>query len=242
MTPPITTIVGTGRIGTALAAMGEAVLVRRGESITTAEGPIYVCTRNDDLDAVVAATLPQRRRDLVFLQNGMLRSWLQHHQLQDNTQALIYFAVQAKGDQPVDGGGTVVWGRWAEALASRLQGAGLECSVVDRLSYGRQMVEKLLWNCIFGLLSQYYQLTVGEVVQKQRQTVELLVDELGPLAEQALAITLVNGVSDRLCNYSLAVADYRGAVKELAWRNGWFLKLAVTPKHRELLEAVGIEI
>lgn len=237
-----TTIIGKGRIGTALAAMGEAVMVGRNEPIATVEGPIYVCTRNDDLDAVVAATLPQRRPDLIFLQNGMLRTWLEHHNLQDNTQALIYFAVQSKGDTPVDGGGSVVWGRWAEALCQRLHSAQIDCRVVDRLSFNQQMLEKLLWNCIFGLLSQYYQLSVGEVVRQHPAAVEILVQELAPLAEAQLNLSLKPGVSQRLCDYALAVADYRGAVKELAWRNGWFLKLAITPRHRQYLEAVGITI
>ncbi len=66
--------------------------------------------------------------------------------------------------------------------------------------------------------------------------------ELAPLAEARLNLSLQPGVSQRLCDYALAVANYRGAVKELPWRNGWFLGIAVTPQHRHYLEAVGIPV
>ena len=35
-------------------------IIKRGEKIATSEGPIVVCTRNDDLQAVLDAT-PQNR-------------------------------------------------------------------------------------------------------------------------------------------------------------------------------------
>lgn len=56
-------IVGGGRVGQALQEMGSGddVLVKRGEPVPVDfEGPILVCTRNDDLDAVLEAT-PQSR-------------------------------------------------------------------------------------------------------------------------------------------------------------------------------------
>ena len=236
------TIVGAGRIGTALSQMCDATVVRRGEPVPSEEGPIYVCTRNDDLESVVGATLPQHRKDLVFLQNGMLQSWLDKHNLQDNTQALIYFAVQKLGDKPVDGGGSVVCGPWAETFAQMLQSAGIECTVVDRQTYKQQMVEKLLWNCIFGLLSQKHNTSVGQVVERYRHEVDELVKELAPLAEKKLHIRLKSGVAQRLCDYSMSVADYRGAVKELPWRNGWFLDIAHTPKHVQWLQQVGVSV
>ncbi len=57
-------IVGAGRVGQALEKMGlgRDVLVRRGEKVPEdSTGPIFVCTRNDDLDAVLQATPPSRR-------------------------------------------------------------------------------------------------------------------------------------------------------------------------------------
>ena len=54
------TIVGGGRIGNLLLELGVQgdALVRRGEPMPTSpsQGPIYVCTRNDGLASVVAAT------------------------------------------------------------------------------------------------------------------------------------------------------------------------------------------
>jgi len=48
---------------------------------------------------------------------------------------------------------------------------------------------------------------------------------------------------ERLCGYSLAIADYRGAVKEWPWRNGWFVTAAgpgALPVHAHWLAQAGI--
>lgn len=69
--PPATTatevvpavIVGGGRVGKALQDMGKGddLLVKRGEAVPLDfEGPILVCTRNDDLEAVLEATPKSR--------------------------------------------------------------------------------------------------------------------------------------------------------------------------------------
>jgi hypothetical protein len=52
-------IVGAGRVGQALERMGRGrdVVVRRGEKVSEhSTGPIFVCTRNDVLGAIVDAT------------------------------------------------------------------------------------------------------------------------------------------------------------------------------------------
>ena len=48
----------------------------------------------------------------------------------------------------------------------------------------------------------------------------------------------------RLCEYSLSIPEYRGAVKEWPWRNGWFVKQSharglAMPAHEEALQKVG---
>lgn len=56
-------IVGGGRVGRALQDMGSGddLLVKRGEAVPLDfEGPILVCTRNDDLDAVLDSTPKSR--------------------------------------------------------------------------------------------------------------------------------------------------------------------------------------
>jgi hypothetical protein len=49
--------------------------------------PILVATRNDALQGVVDGTPAERRRDLVFMQNGMLQPWQEARGLGDATQA-----------------------------------------------------------------------------------------------------------------------------------------------------------
>lgn len=56
-------IVGGGRVGRALQDLGNGddVLVKRGEPVPIDfAGPILVCTRNDDLEAVLEATPKSR--------------------------------------------------------------------------------------------------------------------------------------------------------------------------------------
>jgi len=63
-------IVGGGRVGRALQDMGtgEDLLVRRGEFVPLDfEGPIFVCTRNDDLESVLQSTPPSRWKGESFL-------------------------------------------------------------------------------------------------------------------------------------------------------------------------------
>lgn len=61
-------IVGGGRVGRALQDMGGGndVLVKRGEPVPLDfAGPILVCTRNDDLDAVLESTPKSRWSGMV---------------------------------------------------------------------------------------------------------------------------------------------------------------------------------
>ena len=60
-------IIGAGRVGQALEKMGggKDIVVKRGDSVPAdSTGPIYVCTRNDALDAVVEATPEHRRQGM----------------------------------------------------------------------------------------------------------------------------------------------------------------------------------
>lgn len=157
---PAAIIIGGGRIGNALQGMGDGrdVLIRRNQSIPTDfDGPIFVCTRNDDLDAVVESTPQSKRSDLVFFQNGMLDPWLESKGLADSSnQVLAYFAVAKLGETPVDGktetnpeGLTAATGKWAPAVASRLNAGGLSCKVVlaFKLIYLLRIVVLDLWCC-----------------------------------------------------------------------------------------------
>jgi len=233
------TIVGAGRIGTTLASiMSNGTVVRRGERIPAGTGPIIVCTRNDDLKAVVNHTPHHRRADLVFVQNGMLQSWLQSEELEDCTQALLYFAVSKVGEVPIDGGGSVVRGKWASEFTSLLARGDISCTVVNDQQYMAQVAEKFLWNCVFGVLCQYFDCSVGILCQQYEQETRLLIEELQGITARELGIVVDPAVSNRLLEYSMSIPHYQGAVKEWSWRNGWLWKRQKSPLHRQYLGAL----
>ncbi|CAN0278404.1 unnamed protein product, partial [Ascophyllum nodosum] len=160
-------IVGRGRIGNALFDMGggKDTLIGRGDEVPDGEGPIYVCTRNDDLENVISRTPVSRREDLVFLQNGVLRPLLEKHGLESNTQArttrqggwmlcqaLIYFAVSKKGETPLDGvtdanpeGLNSTCGKWANEFKERLAKSGLTCHVLPEDRRDRTALPRKRW-------------------------------------------------------------------------------------------------
>jgi hypothetical protein len=146
------TIIGAGRIGSLLEQGGESIMVGREDSIDpNGSGPIVVATRNDALDGIVEKCPENRRKDLVFTQNGYLDDFLESKGLLDNTQALLYLSVTAKGAKPVDGitsvnpeGLTAATGIHAQAFADRLAALGLKCNVVTPEEYRPAMFEKLM--------------------------------------------------------------------------------------------------
>lgn len=237
------TIVGGGRVGSALQDMGQEkdTIIGRDEAIQGPPGPIVVCTRNDALQDVVDRTPESRRKDLVFIQNGMLQPWLDERGLGDNTQVLVFFAVAKKGDPPTDGktdtnpeGLTAATGPWAEAFASRLHVAGLSCKVLGKEEYKKAMLEKLIWICSFMLVgTRHSGCTVGEVESRYREEVGQLICELASAGSAALEVELDEGYEERLCAYARSVAHFPTAVKEFQWRNGWFYGLTQEAEKQE---------
>lgn len=144
------TIIGGGRIGLHLFesnGLKDQLLKSRSDNLPDGDGPIYVCTRNNDLDEIIKKTPVKRREDLVFLQNGVLTNFLRERGLESNTQALIYYAVAKKGEAPIDGktdlnpeGLTAVTGKWANDFASRMTQAGLSCNIYDKQTWTVAMV------------------------------------------------------------------------------------------------------
>ncbi|XP_037469200.1 uncharacterized protein LOC119341431 [Triticum dicoccoides] len=232
-------VVGGGRVGQALLSMGPPaggdLLLRRGEALPPAApaGPILVSTRNDDLDAVLDATPRSRWRDLVFFQNGMLEPWLESKGLAGANQVLAYFAVSRLGEPPVDGitdanpqGLTAAFGAWAPAVAARLQNGGLTCKVLEKGAFEKQMLEKLIWISAFMLVgARHPGATVGAVEKEYRSEVSSLIFELASVAAAERGLSFDEGMEERLCAYSRAVAHYPTTVKEFKWRNGWFYSL-----------------
>ena len=230
-------IVGGGRIGKALEAMGggDDYLVKRGESVPIDfPGPIFVCTRNDDLDDVLKSTPKSRWSDLVFFQNGMLEPWFQSNGLNDADQVLAYMAVSKLGEPPVDGitdtnpeGLTAAFGKWGPAVAARLHAGGLSCKVLEKEPFQKQMLEKLIWISAFMLVgARHPGATVGAVEKDFRDEVISLIGELASAAAAEKGIVFEVGIEDRLCAYARAVSHFPTAVKEVKWRNGWFYSLS----------------
>lgn len=235
------TIVGAGRVGTFLAGIHEnSILVERFQKVPDGTGPIVVCTRNDDLLGVLKDIPEDRHCDLVFVQNGMLASWLDENGLSNATQALLYFAISKKGDVPVDGGGTLVTGPHATRFKNLLQEAGIAVKAVDSNTFKRGVAEKYLWNCIFGVLCQAIGCTVGQVVAFHSESFTELADELGPITAMGLGIELNAGWPERLVEYALSISDYEAAVKEWPWRNGWLWEIRQSPVHKRWLDRAGI--
>ncbi len=227
-------IVGGGRIGSTLASFGggKDVILKRGEPFPTepAEGPIFICTRNDALKGIIDATPEHRRGDLVFMQNGMLGPFLEENGLADATQVLLYLAVSKMGEAPIDGitdtnpeGLTAAKGKWADAFAARIAQGGLTCRTLEGDEYTKAMLEKHVWICAFMLCGALNGgVTVGEVESEHRDQLAGLVSELCSAGEAELGVKLEPGAIDRLCAYARSVAHFPTAVKEFEWRNGWF--------------------
>jgi len=221
-------------------------------------GPIYVCTRNDALAGVVAATPAHRRADLVFLQNGMLGDFLREQDLPEATQVLVYLAVSKLGEAPIDGitdtnpeGLTSACGPWAGAFAARLRKGGLTCHVRGAEEYAQAMLEKHVWICGFMLVGAMHGgITVGQVESSHSDQLRPLISQLCASGEAALGIKLAPGAYDRLAAYGRAVSHFPTAVKEFHWRNGWFHDISrravaegrpdPTPLHTAGLVQLGI--
>ncbi|XP_054782561.1 uncharacterized protein LOC129291831 isoform X2 [Prosopis cineraria] len=230
-------IVGGGRVGRALQDMGSGhdFLVKRGDPVPLDfQGPILVCTRNDDLDQVLEATPRSRWSDLVFFQNGMLDPWLESKGLNNADQVLAYFAVSKLGEAPIDGktdtnpeGLTAAYGKWASAVAGRLLAGGLSCKVLEKEAFQKQMLEKLIWICSFMLVgARNGGVSVGAVEKEFRSDVSKLIEQLASAAAGEKGLTFDEGMVERLCAYSRAVAHFPTAVKEFKWRNGWFYSIS----------------
>lgn len=246
-------IIGAGRIGGALARAaslrGEpCALVSRTaghEALTDgSEGPILLAVRNDALDAVLAQVPAARRGELVLVQNGMLRPWISDQNLLV-TRGLLFFAVASQGAPIQPGLPSPFTGPEADAVVDWLTRVGIDAVTVSADAFAEVELEKLIWNCAFGLLSQCFDVPVDGVVLAHGDVLAQLVGEFVAVGRASLGVDLsVAPLLSRLNQYSLSIAGYRGEVKEWPWRNGWFVESAhrlgvPTPQHDLLLRAVG---
>lgn len=226
-------VVGAGRVGHVLARAGGR-LVRRGEPLP--EGaPIVVCTRNDDVAAVIAATPPERRADLCFVQNGVLAPVLAAAGLGDATQGVLWFAAVDRSGHADPGPPSLFHGRHAASLVGALRSLGLPAEVLtDAEALRRAIHHKLLWNVVYGLLGERWRCPVGAVPEAQ---VRALVAELAPVLG-------VPADPEPHLAYAASIAGFPASLKEWDWRNGWVRERArqlgfATPQHDALLAEVG---
>merc|ERR1711988_151807 len=220
------------------------------------KGPIYVCTRNNVLEEIIQLTPENRKEALVFLQNGMLLPFLASYGLEKNTQVLVFFAVSKLGETPIDGitdknpeGLTAANGKWANDIAAILKENGqLTCHVLEDDKFQQAMYEKLIWICSIMLIGQTQAkltgetVTVGDVESKYKEEVSKLIIELKNGLENCNICNFTHTdqeeggkevyenndqvVVDRLLAYSRSVAHFPTGVKEIEWRNGYFLDLS----------------
>lgn len=253
--PRLGVIGATGRIGDLLvglaAAQGWQVFpVSRtrdtvGLERTGRRAPIVVCTRNDDLEGLVDRVHPERTRDLVFVQNGMVQPWLAEHGLAGSTQGVLYVAVPKVGDTPVGGGTSVFTGPWAEELAGLLAGGGISAEAVGPEAYAREVAVKLAWICTFGLLGEATGARVGQVATVHSDDVRALCEELQPLLAREPGLDLdATALSERLLAYGRSIPHFPSRLKEWRWRNGWVVSAAAAhglalPLHTAWLERAG---
>lgn len=214
------------------------------DAIERSTAPIFVAVRNDDLGDVLARVPSSHHSRLVFTQNGMLRPWLGEHGLAGNTRGLLFFAVPARGAPLEPGGESPFVGPHAAAVVQWLGRVGVPSAVTTPEAFASTELEKLLWNCCFGLLCEYTDGPVGAVVEKHDGLLTPLAEELLRWGMPAFGLHLDDGARsamiERLRAYSRSIPSYRGAVKEWQWRNGWFVGVADEPGlHEELLTMTG---
>jgi len=244
-----TIMIGGGRIGSLISQ--NAKLLGRNDPISTSidangSGPIFIATRNDVLESIVDDCPASRRKDLVFLQNGHLDNFLESKGLLDNTQVLLYLAVTALGEPPIDGitsvnpeGLTAATGIHSQAFADRLGDLGLKCNVLNAEEYRPAMFEKLIWIATYMLVGTAKDCSsVGQAGAEHTKLVQDVISELVSAISTKEGITFKPGSIERLAAYTDVVSNFPCAVKEFEWRNKYFYDLGddACPLHNGLLK------
>jgi ketopantoate reductase len=209
--------------------------------------PVLVLVRNADIDDVLARVPLHRRDDLVFVQNGALRSFFAERGLAGNTRGLLYFAVAKKGQDVVPGLPSPMCGPHGLAVARWMTELGIEAVEMPWARFGYYELEKLLWLVCHGILCEAHGgITVGELVQSHRDELHALVAELLPVGRATFHVEApADYVTERLVAYSLTIPSWGSSVKEWPYRNGWFAAQARshgidTPIHDGLIEQLGL--
>jgi len=225
-------VIGAGRIGRMFADLARAQghelrLLARGQAASGA-APILVCTRNDDLDAVLTQVPADRQPDLVFVQNGAVWPWLHAHGLEACTRGVLYVAVQRVGDPPVPGAASVFFGPHAATVVELMQGGGLSARVArDAVDMATQEGTKLAWICALGPLAGATGLTVGEVCTQHKGELAAICGEIAQVLALEPGVVLDPAeLTRRVVDYTQSIPHFRSGLKEWRWRNGWLVAAA----------------
>lgn len=238
-------IIGPGRIGTFLfqqAPPGTRLISREDDLATLSLEPTIITVRMSDLELVLSSLPPELLSGghLIFVQNGIYEQWLKTESVNRYTQMLLYFSVLHLGACPRDGGESVVSGPLSHLCQSILTKGGIALSEVPPHEFRKLAYEKLIWASIFGLLCDFYRSSVSEITTLYKHEVTALARELELVCRLGADVELPLGLSDRLCRYSMTLADYRASVKEYPYRNGFFRTLGDTPLQDQYLQALGL--
>ena len=249
-------IVGDGKIGTMLQDFGkrrgfEDLIVKRGDTIPAeCAGPVYVCVPLADVEAVVATCPPEKKDDLVFMQDGMLEPLFQRNGMYGPTQVIMWLVLLRKGGRPVDGEFTTVTGKWAGAVAMRFSTGGLTCKEVMDRDARRIMLEKLVFRTAYNLVGTVHgaskddRLTVGDVATKHSEEVGSLCRELASFIRYTLSVSLFSGIDERLEGYAqqMEFLPTASVATDFEFFNGYFYKYAKMAGTRTTAAGIKVDI
>jgi len=181
--------------------------------------PVYVCVPEWEVESVILGCPKEKRNDLVFMQSACLETLLKRYGLANKktTQCLPYFSISPFG-LPVEGrvqydvsktdgepkfaGQTVVCGTWRGAVAERLRKQDLHVEVMDYTYWRKQMLERLLFDSLFGLLACVHadsgEKTYGELAQNHWEEIDDMVWELSRAIANIMAVVLLTHVERRV--------------------------------------------
>lgn len=242
-----------GRIGSRLLKqVTGSRAVARGHSpgvVSCAGQPIYVTTPSKSWPGIDKLTPVDRRRDLVWIGNGLALA-----RMENSTFVVPHFAILENEQAPITSRlspPTYVSGRHAATVASVLQNDDIRVETVSWEDVRVAAARKLLWATCMWLLchSCSRTITVAEVHQERQQVLDKLVDELWPAFRHEIGVTGPDDAAATLAylkayseSIPTATPNKALAVEEIRERNGVPLRLRdvyAQPVHETLLLAVG---
>lgn len=162
------------------------------------DSPIYACIPSSSIEDVWDATVPHRRKDLVFLCNCVPSRHLDfledEYELDDKvTVAVMHFGVSREQHEPKvkcnpQSPPSVIYGRHAKALAKLLKNGNVPVIIAtSSRELQAAAVKKLVWSSLMWLLchdvGNEIPMTVKDVHLLYCHKLQKLVEELLPLLE-----------------------------------------------------------